>query len=91
MAVPKLIQEVEDMLDGERRELADVFRSTFRDTHESEMVSLNKYFRVQLSKAPVPTLDERECLIDDLSPGQWLKYFESHVLPTLVRFNLPSA
>lgn len=86
-----LSQEVEDLLTEQKQALGDVFRATFRNTHGDEMVSLNKYFRIELSKAPVPTLDERECLIDDLSQAQWLKYFRGHVLPTLVRFNLPSA
>lgn len=86
-----LSQEVEDLLSENKQALGDVFRATFRNSHGDEMVSLNKYFRIELSKAPVPTLDERECLIDDLSPAQWLKYFQGHVLPTLVRFNLPSA
>jgi hypothetical protein len=86
-----LSQEVEDLLSEQKQVLGDVFRDTFRNTHGDEMVSLNKYFRIELSKAPVPTLDERECLIDDLQPKQWLRYFADHVLPTLVRFNLPSA
>jgi hypothetical protein len=86
-----LSQDVEDLLSEQKQVLGDVFRSTYKNTHGDEMVSLNKYFRIQLSKAPVPTLDERECLIDDLQPEQWLKYFRGHVLPTLVRFNLPSA
>lgn len=86
-----LAQEVEDLLSEQKQVLGDVFRDTFRNSHGDEMVSLNKYFRVELSKAPVSTLDERECLIDDLQPKQWLKYFQVHVLPTLVRFNLPSA
>jgi hypothetical protein len=86
-----LAQEVEDLLSEQKLHLGDAFRANYRNTHGDEMVSLNKYFRIELSKAPVPTLDERECLIDDLEPKQWLKYFQGHVLPTLVRFNLPSA
>lgn len=89
MSTVYLAQSVEDLLAAHKPHLADVFRNTFRPSG-NEMVSLNKYFRCELGKAPVSTLDERECLIDDLEPKQWLKYFEGHVLPTLVRFDLPS-
>jgi hypothetical protein len=62
----------------------------FSQSDADQVVSLNKYFRCELSKAPVSTMNERGCLRDDLAPGVWLKYFQSHVLPTLNRFNLPS-
>lgn len=86
-----LRQDVEDMLSDEKQELGRNFSATFSNNSGDVQVALNKYFRHQLSKAPVSTLDERECLIDDLDPKQWLKYFRQHVLPTLVRFNLPTA
>jgi hypothetical protein len=91
MTVTHLSQAVHDMLAEQKQHIADAFEASFKNTHGDEMVSLNKYFRVELSKAPVSTLDERECLIDDLEPNQWLKYFRVHVLPTLVRFDLPQA
>lgn len=72
---------------------AEVFRKTYNGWRESDadqVVSLNKYFRGELAKAPVSTMDERSCLRDDLSPTAWLKYFGSHVAPTLSRFDLPS-
>jgi hypothetical protein len=62
----------------------------FSQNDADQVVSLNKYFRGELAKAPVSTIDERGCLRDDLAPAAWLKYFQSHVLPTLNRFNLPS-
>lgn len=84
---------VYDLLHRQNKEAARVFRAA--EVHKSgstteELHSLNQYMRIQLGKAPVDTLDERGCLADDLSPTMWLKYFEVHVLPTLVRFNLPS-
>lgn len=72
---------------------AAVFSRTYRGWRESDaeqVVSLSKYFRLQLAKAPVSTIDERGCLNDQLAPAIWLKYFHSHVAPTLNRFNLPS-
>jgi len=62
----------------------------FRQCDADQVVSLNKYFRLELAKAPVSTMSERGCLRDDLAPATWLKYFQSHVVPTLHRFNLPS-
>lgn len=89
MSTVNLVQAVEDLLADHKPHLADAFRSNFRFSGDP-MIGLNKFFRCELGKAPVSTLDERECLIDDLEPRQWLKYFTVHVLPTLVRFDLPS-
>jgi len=85
-----LCQAVGDLLADQKPHLADNFYATFHAGNGDVLVALNKYFRLQLSNAPVSTLDERECLIDDLSHEQWLKYFKGHVLPTLVRFDLPA-
>lgn len=51
---------------------------------------LNKHFRQALVKAPVNTLDERGCLIDEMDVDSWLGYFNDHVAPTIVRFKLTS-
>lgn len=50
--------------------------------------SLNTYFRSVLTSAPIKTLDERSCLLDELEHDIWLDYFQDHVLPTITRFNL---
>lgn len=86
-----LVSSVHNLLQKSKPELADKFKSNYNAQDGfSEIISLNQYFRKELLKAPISTLDERECLIDDLSDNQWLMYFETHVLPTLVRFNLPT-
>lgn len=87
-----LSERVQEALGRSKPELGVAFSNTFRPKSKDEagvQVELNKYLRLQLAKAPVSTLDERQCLIDEISAGQWFEYFESHVLPTLVRFNLP--
>lgn len=84
---------VENLLLRHNKEIARVFRANTDERPEvaiDEVKDLNRYFRVQLGKAPIDTLDERGVLMDDISPKMWLQYFEKHVLPTLVRFNLPS-
>lgn len=93
MSTTSLSQRVREALAREKPELGDAFERSFTSsasTDEALLVDLNKYFRIELGKAPLSTLDERGCLIDDLAPGMWFKYFEQHVLPTLVRFNLPT-
>lgn len=93
MSTVSPVAKVRDMLLERKPALADVFDKTFQSkaaTDEREIIDLNKYFVYQLGRAPVSTLDERALLRDDAHPSVWLKYFESHVLPTLVRFNLPS-
>lgn len=89
-----LVQDVEDELRSRKPELADRFNRQFDhrrcDDDKSAIVALNDHFRTILVKSQLPTVDERGCLRDDLAPGPWFKYFKSHVVPTLVRFNLPS-
>jgi hypothetical protein len=93
MATTSLVQDVEDALRDKRPELADRFARQFDrkqcTSDEGSIKALNKHFRLILAESKLPTQDERGCLRDDIAPGMWLKYFKSHVLPTLVRFNLP--
>ena len=92
MSQLSLSERVQEALSRSKPELGVAFSKTFRAqaaNDEGQQVELNKYLRIQLGKAPVSTLDERGCLIDEISAGQWFDYFESHILPTLVRFNLP--
>lgn len=87
-----LVTKVADLLSNQNAKLAANFNATFHvnaETEEDELRALNKYFRHELSKIRISTLDECECLRNDIAPVYWLKYFETHVLPTLVRFNLP--
>lgn len=93
MSTSSLAQDVENELRAKKPELADRFARQFDaskfKTEQDLIKGLNQHFRLILVKSTIPTVDERECLRDDFAPGIWLKYFKSHVLPTLVRFNLP--
>lgn len=93
MVTTSLVQDVEDALRAQRPELADRFVAQFDrsscKSDESTIKALNNHFRLILAQSKLQTMDERGCLRDELSPGMWFKYFKSHVLPTLVRFNLP--
>jgi len=92
MTTTSLTGKVYALLDEKKPLLAETFKSTFNGNYNSddeEIKALNRYFRAELAKAPVNTVDERGCLIDALSPDIWIKYFKSHALPTLVRFDLP--
>ena len=87
-----LVTKVGDLLSNQNAQLGSIFKANFKssaETPEGAQHDLNRYFRVQLSTLRISTLDECECLRDDIAPVYWLKYFETHVLPTLVRFNLP--
>lgn len=86
----KLTNTVYDLLREKDPELAISFERGFSPLSDDELVELNRYLRGQLSKAPVSTFEERSCLVDTLSDRTWLEYFEDLILPTLVRFNLPS-
>lgn len=88
-----LVQDVEAELRARSPQLADRFAKQFDrkkyKTDEEALKALNDHFRLVLVRSSLPTVDERGCLRDDLAPSVWMKYFKSHVIPTLVRFNLP--
>jgi hypothetical protein len=90
MTTKSLVAKVRDLLQDKKPSQAKVFESTFvsKGNDEDDLIELNHYFRRRLADAPCATLDERECLRDDLHPTMWAKYFESHVLPTVIRFDL---
>ena len=67
-------------------EMAERFNSQYNGN--DDIPSLNSYLRQVLIKAPISTMDERGCLIDDLEKTIWLDYLKTHVIPTIVRFDL---
>lgn len=81
-----LIQKVQKVLAERSSETASGFSTRY--TQGDDIVSLNAFFRQVLITAPVSTLDERGCLMDDLDDDVWLDYFTKHVAPTVIRFNL---
>lgn len=58
-------------------------------SRDMNLREINQYLRLVLADAPVCTINERECLMDNLSDGVWMEYFIDTVYPTLVKFNLP--
>lgn len=58
-------------------------------SQSDQIRDLNRLFRRELAGLSVNTISERECLVDDIEPKDWLKYFKSQVLKTVVRFKLP--
>ena len=87
-----LINAVVDLIDSEDVDLAARFDRSFENidrSQEEEVRVLNQFLRRELGKLPVNTISERECLIDDIDPSDWLKYFKSQVLKTVLRFKIP--
>lgn len=87
-----VIEAVVNLLHKEDRDLATRFDDAFDDTarnQKQEVRELNVFLRRELGKLAVNTISERECLVDDIEPSDWLKYFKAQVLPTVVRFKIP--
>lgn len=64
-------------------------KSMFIGTTDNELVLLNRFWRHQLSRLPIPTYEERHCLSDEVNFGPWLVNFRAWVVPTIVLHNLP--
>jgi hypothetical protein len=54
------------------------------------VITTNNYLRVQLGMLPCSTVNERECLMDDVTEKDWLRLFNKHVAPTIAAYGLPS-
>lgn len=50
---------------------------------------MNRYWNQQLMVAPVPSIEERYCLIPDGTVENWLTFFRGKVLPFIISNNLP--
>jgi hypothetical protein len=61
------------------------------NSQQEDIVEMNRFWRNELVKVPVNTISERECLINEIAPSDWLRHFTSQVLPTIVRWKLPKA
>lgn len=51
---------------------------------------LNRYWRRQLAALNVDTISAREALIDDCAYNEWQSLFIRHVLPLIIKHNLPA-
>lgn len=84
MAEKALTERVSDLL----REISPAHAVDFEDGYEGKdnsIEDLNKHFRLELASLPVDTIDERECLISDISEKRWLDYFGDHVARTICK------
>jgi len=59
------------------------------ETEEAEIRELNRYWRDQLAALHISTISARTCLVDDVTPKDWLRHFRTLVLPTIVNHDLP--
>ena len=59
----------------------------FTEGHEKH--DLNRYWRTQLAALPIDTRQVRVCLDDQLSDQEWIDAFQRHVLPVIVKYQLP--
>jgi hypothetical protein len=50
---------------------------------------LNRYWRDELSRLNISTISARTCLIDDISPEDWLRHFKKLVLEVILDNDLP--
>lgn len=90
-----LVNIVHRLLEEEgSAEGADRFLDLFTvktDSQHEDIIEMNRFWRNELVKVPVNTISERECLIGDIAPSDWLRHFTTQVLPTIVRWKLPKA
>jgi hypothetical protein len=87
-------ERVYEAIAGRSLMLANRFQRLFPTTMfgsagGDELVVLNRYWRLQLSKLPFDTRAERECLCDGGDFEPWLVNFKNIVLPTIVANKLP--
>lgn len=54
-----------------------------------QLVHMNRYWRRQLDRLDVDTINERECLMDDCALSDWLRHFQNGVMPTVLAHGLP--
>ena len=83
MSEKDLSERVSDLLREISPAHADDFDSNYRE--EETIDGMNRHFRVELSSLPVDTVDERECLLSDISEKRWLDYFGDHVARTICK------
>lgn len=51
---------------------------------------LNRFWNLQLLRIPdCNTVEQRFCLIEDGSPEDWLRLFETKIVPCLIQHRLP--
>lgn len=85
-----LFNEVHKLIAENDPVLAERFSDVAPRGIEDQVFLQNRFWRSELGRLSVNTISERECLIDEIDPRDWLRHFRNHVLPTIVRFKLPA-
>lgn len=85
MSKKNLSLKVEEVIASHSEEMADRLNLS---AVGNDIKTANSYFRNVLAQAPINTINERGCLLDDVDEDIWIEYFSDHVAPTIVRFNL---
>lgn len=87
-----LVGEVTDAIAASDPAAAVRFTRSFqqRETEPRAVIrDLNRYWREELSRLNSSTISARACLIDDIEPTDWIRYFKKLVLETIVINHLP--
>lgn len=59
------------------------------DDNAGVIKELNRYWRDELSRLNISTISARTCLIDNISPEDWLRHFKKLVLEVILDNDLP--
>lgn len=63
--------------------------------YEGQRHLLNQFWLLQLLNLQnlhgISTMDDRYCLITNGTPEQWINLFKNQILPTAIKYRLPSA
>jgi hypothetical protein len=60
-------------------------------TSDVQRFLLNRYWAYQLAYFPEKSMDQRYCLVPNGTPQDWLKLFESMIMPFIIDHDLPRA
>lgn len=90
-----LVEQIHGLIAQHDLKQANRFRKHFNNTQALNVFSigvlnsLNRYWRLELGGIAKDTIDERECLVDNVDESVWLHNFATTVLPTIVSHRLP--
>ena len=88
-----IVSAVVDMMAVRNPNAATRFARDFHpkiEDEQDEVRELNRYWRDQLTRLRSSTISARTCLVDEITPRDWLRPFEQLVLPTIISHDLPS-
>ncbi len=89
-----LKSEIIDILLMESPECHDKFISKFRavigqSPIDEQMRALSYFWNLQIGILPMDTTGIREYLMNDVDVDVWLERFKTHIVPVIVKYQLP--